>query len=194
MMRNKILTLLIYFFLNHSVIADSQIKPITEGNISAKVKILVYESLTCSHCANFHKDVYPKLKDEFLDKGLVSIEFRNFPLDIAALNASKLAHCKNDGKSNILHFLYLKQEEWIQGNNVEKLNSNLKEVIKDQNFGLDFESCIADKNIEDHILEDRIEGAKKFKINATPTIIINDKKFEKTLNFKNLKKALEKLI
>ncbi len=137
-MRNKILTLLIYFFLNHSVIADNQIKPIIEGNISAKVKILVYESLTCSHCANFHKDVYPKLKDEFLDKGLVSIEFRNFPLDIAALNASKLAHCKNDGKSNILHFLYLKQEEWIQGNNVEKLNSNLKEVIKDQNFSLDF--------------------------------------------------------
>ena len=193
-MRNKILTLLIYFFLNHSVIADSQIKPIIEGNISAKVKILVYESLTCSHCANFHKDVYPKLKDEFLDKGLVSIEFRNFPLDIAALNASKLAHCKNDGKSNILHFLYLKQEEWIQGNNVEKLNSNLKEVIKDQNFSLDFESCIADKNIEDHILQDRIEGAKKFKINATPTIIINDEKFEKSLNYKNLKKALEKLI
>ena len=193
-MRNKILTLLIYFFLNHSVIADNQIKPIIEGNISAKVKILVYESLTCSHCANFHKDVYPKLKDEFLDKGLVSIEFRNFPLDIAALNASKLAHCKNDGKSNILHFLYLKQEEWIQGNNVEKLNSNLKEVIKDQNFSLDFESCIADKNIEDHILQDRIEGAKKFKINATPTIIIDNKKFEKPLNFKNLKKALEKLI
>ncbi len=193
-MRNKILTLLVYFFLNHSVIADNQIKPIIEGNISAKVKILVYESLTCSHCANFHKDVYPKLKDEFLDKGLVSIEFRNFPLDIAALNASKLAHCKNDGKSNILHFLYLKQEEWIQGNNVEKLNSNLKEVIKDQNFSLDFDSCIADKNIEDHILEDRIDGAKKFKINATPTIIINDKKFEKTLNFKNLKKAIEKLI
>ena len=193
-MKNIILTFLIYFFFNHSVIADSQIKPIIEGNISAKVKILVYESLTCSHCANFHKDVYPKLKDEFLDKGLVSIEFRNFPLDIAALNASKLAHCKNDGKSNILHFLYLKQEEWIQGNNVEKLNSNLKEVIKDQNFSLDFESCIANKNIEDHILEDRIEGAKKFKINATPTIIIDNKKFEKPLNFKNLKKALEKLI
>ena len=53
---------------------------------------------------------------------------------------------------------------------------------------------MADKNIEDHILEDRIEGAKKFKINATPTIIINDEKFEKALNFKNLKKAIEKLI
>ena len=74
------------------------------------------------------------------------------------------------------------------------MNSNLKEIIKDQNFGLDYEKCVADKKVEDHILEDRIEGAKKFEINATPTIIINDKKFEKTLNFKNLKKAIEKLI
>ena len=193
-MKSKILALLLYFFLSHSLIASEKIKPIIEGNINAKVKIVVYESLTCSHCGNFHKNVYPKLKDEFLDKGLVSIEFRNFPLDIAALNASKLAHCKNDGKANILHFLYLKQEEWIVGSTIEKLNSNLKDVIKDQNFNLNFDSCIADKNIEDHILEDRIEGAKKFKINATPTIIINDKKFEKALNFKNLKKALEKLI
>ena len=193
-MKDKILIFLIFFFLNQSVTADSQIKPIIEGNINSKVKIIIYESLTCSHCANFHKDIYPKLKDEFLDTGLVSIEFKNFPLDIAALNASKLAHCKKDGKANILHFLYLKQEEWIKGNTIEKVNLNLKDVIKDQNFNLDFDNCIADKDIEDHILEDRIEGANKFKINATPTIIINDKKFEKSLNFKNLKKALEKLI
>ena len=56
------------------------------------------------------------------------------------------------------------------------------------------EKCIENKEIEDFVLNDRIEGAKNFKINATPTIIINDKKFEKTLNFKNLKKAIEKLI
>ena len=112
-MKSKILSLLLYFFLNQSLIASEKIKPIIEGNINAKVKIVVYESLTCSHCANFHKNVFPKLKDEFLDKGLVSIEFRNFPLDIAALNASKLAHCKYDGKANVLHFLYLKQEDWL---------------------------------------------------------------------------------
>tara|TARA_Y100001935_G_scaffold121956_1_gene101116 strand:- start:249 stop:830 length:582 start_codon:yes stop_codon:yes gene_type:complete len=193
-MKFKNLFFLIIFFICNNSIADNKIIPIKEGNANAKVKILVYESLTCSHCANFHKDVYPQLKEEFLDKGLVSIEFRNFPLDIAALNASKLAHCKNDGKSKILHFLYLKQNEWIEGNTIEELNSNLKEIIKDQNFGLDYEKCVADKKVEDHILEDRIEGAKKFQINATPTIIINDKKFEKTLNFKNLKKAIEKLI
>jgi len=193
-MKIKILLFFIFFFINPHGIADDKIKSIIEGNINAGVKLIVYESLTCSHCANFHKDVYPKLKDEFFDKGLASIEFRNFPLDIAALNASKLAHCKNDGKANILHFLYFKQEEWLKGNTIEELNSNLKDVIKNENFGLNFEKCLADKNIEDHILEDRIEGANKFKINATPTIIINDEKFEKALNFKNLKKAIEKLI
>ena len=135
-MKSKILALLLYFFLNQSLIASEKIKPIIEGNINAKVKIVVYESLTCSHCGNFHKNVYPKLKDEFLDKGLVSIEFKNFPLDIAALNASKLAHCKNDGKANVLHFLYLKQEDWIEGNTIEKLNLNLKNIIKNQNFNL----------------------------------------------------------
>ena len=193
-MKLKNLFFLIIFFICNNSIADNKIIPIIEGNANAKVKILVYESLTCSHCANFHKDVYPQLKEEFLDKGLASIEFRNFHLDIDALIASKLANCKNDVKSKILHFLYSKQKEWIEGNTIEELNSNLKEIIKDQNFGLDYEKCVADKKVEDHILEDRIEGAKKFEINATPTIIINDKKFEKTLNFKNLKKAIEKLI
>ena len=59
---------------------------------------------------------------------------------------------------------------------------------------MNFEKCLDDKNIEDYVLNDRIEGVKKFEVNATPTIIINDKKFNKTLNYKNLKKYLEKLI
>ena len=66
-MKNKIFFLLLFFFLNYSLSASEKIKPIIEGNINAKVKIIVYESLTCSHCANFHKNVYPKLKVEFLD-------------------------------------------------------------------------------------------------------------------------------
>ena len=193
----KILIFTIIIFISISkinAISENKILPISEGEENAKIEILVYESLSCSHCAKFHEEVYPKLKNEFIDTGVVKIAFKYFPLDMAALNASKIAQCKNDGKSKILHFLYLKQKEWIEGNTIEELNSNLKEIIKDQNFGLDYEKCVADKKVEDHILEDRIEGAKKFKINATPTIIINDKKFEKTLNFKNLKKALEKLI
>ena len=74
------------------------------------------------------------------------------------------------------------------------VNDNLKKFIEEEGYKIDFEKCINDKEIEDFVLNDRIEGTKNFKINATPTIIINNEKFEKSLNYKNLKKSLEKLI
>jgi protein-disulfide isomerase len=79
-------------------------------------------------------------------------------------------------------------------NSVDDINYNLKKFIEKEGFKLDFQKCINNQEIEDFVLNDRIEGAKKFKINATPTIIINNKKFEKSLNYKNLKNSLEKLI
>ena len=170
------------------------INQIYEGKIEAKVKIITYESLTCSHCADFHENVYPDLKKEFIDTGLVKIEFRHFPLDMAALNASKISQCRNDGKSDLLHLLFSNQKKWLKGETIEDINKNLIKLLQDENIDIDFNKCISDKNIEDYVLNNRIEGVKKFKVNATPTIIINNKKFDKTLNFKNLKKTIEKLI
>ena len=190
-----LLTILSLTFSNNLIAENSKlIKQISEGKKDAKVTIITYESLTCSHCANFHKDIYPDLKKEFIDTGLVKIEFRHFPLDMAALNASKISQCSNDGSSKILHFLFSNQEKWVKGETVEDANKNLKRLIKTESASLDFEKCINNKNIEDHILKDRIEGVQKFKVNATPTIIINDKKFDKSINYKNIKKILEKLI
>ena len=177
-------------FLN----ADIRINPIIVGKENSKVDIIVYESLTCSFCANFHKKIYPSLKTDYIDKGLVRIEFKSFPLDLAALNASKIAHCKNDGKSEILHLLFENQEKWVKGETIDELNKNLKDLIKSENLDLDFEKCTNNKDLEDFVINERIEGVKKYKVNSTPTIIINGKKFEKTLNFKNLKKIIEKLI
>ena len=180
------------FFVIHN--AKANIKSITEGDVDAKVKLIVFESLTCSHCADFHKNVYPSLKTDFIDKGLILIEFRNFPLDMAAFNASKIAHCKNDGNSEILHHLYKNQSSWVRGSTIEDLNKNLKDVVQESGFELDFDKCIANSEIEDFILEDRINGAKNYKIEATPTLIINGEKFENTSNYKKLKKYIEKLI
>ena len=189
----KTLIILILFF-NSIISVNAEAKRIISGNENAKITIIAYESLTCSHCANFHIDVYPLLKKDYIDTGLAKIEFRHFPLDIAAFNASKIAQCKNDQSLKILESLYSNQQAWIKGNTVEEINKNLKNFIKNQGFKMDFEKCINDKEIEDFVLNDRIEGAKNFKINATPTIIINNKKFEKSLNYKNLKNSLEKLI
>ncbi len=193
-MKNLILVFSVVFFYFESALSDIKIKSIYEGSIDAKVNIIVYESLTCSHCADFHKEVYPKLKRDFIDNGLIKIEFRSFPLDLAALNASKISYCKNNGKSDILHFLYENQKKWVKGKTIEEINKHLKSLVLKNYSGLDFESCLADKNIEDHILNDRINGAKKYSIEATPTLIINDKKFDNPHNYKKLKKTIEKLI
>ena len=173
---------------------SNEIKRIVIGNKNAKISIIAYESLTCSHCANFHIDVLPDLKKEYIDTGLAKIEFRHFPLDVAAFNASKIAQCKNDGDSNILNSLYLNQSKWVKGKTIEEVNESLKRFLVSEGIKVDFDKCTTDKSIEDFVLNDRIEGVKKFNVNATPTIIINDKKFEKSLNYKNLKKSLEKLI
>ena len=189
------LCIIFLIFSSKSFAAENEIvKRITEGEESAKITIIAYESLTCSYCANFHKDVYPELKKDFIDNGLVKIEFRHFPLDIAAFNASKIAQCNNDGSSSIMNILYSGQKKWARGKTPEEATGYLKKFLKGENVNIDFDKCLSDKIIEDYILNDRIEGVKKFKVNATPTIIINDKKFEKSLNYKNLKKYLEKLI
>ena len=189
----KIFLILVLFFGSINI-SSAEVNRIKVGNKNAKITIIAYESLTCSHCADFHKDVYPLLKKDYIDTGLVKIEFRHFPLDVAALNASKISQCKTGKGLEILNSLYSNQKEWVKGNTVEEVNKNLKTFIKNQGFELDFEGCLNNKKIEDYVLNDRIEGMKNFKINATPTIIINDEKFEKTLNYKNLKKFLQKLI
>ena len=191
-MKKICLLIFVFFGISANVFAESN--RIVSGQSDAKIIIIAYESLTCSHCADFHKNVYPELKSEFIDTGLILIEFRNFPLDMAAFNASKIAHCKNDGNSKILHYLYNNQNEWVKGKDLEELNKNLLDVIKLENFNINFDECLKNKEIEDHILSDRINGVKKFQINATPTIIINNEKFEKSLSFKNLKKYLQKMI
>ena len=185
---------LILIILGLSIKVNAEINRIVSGQDGAKITIIAYESLTCSHCADFHNNIYPLLKKEFIDTGLVKIEFRHFPLDIVALNASKISQCKQDQSLEIMMSLYSDQQAWIKGKTIEEANENLKKFVKNKNFTLDFEKCISDKKIEDYVLSDRIEGTKKFEVNSTPTIIINGKKFEKTLNYKNLKKSLEKLI
>ena len=185
---------IILIFFGFTVNINAETNRIISGKEDAKITIIAYESLTCSHCANFHKDVYPQLKKDFIDTGLAKIEFRHFPLDIAAFNAAKVAQCKNDQGLEILESLYLNQQEWVKGSKIEDINNNLKKYLGNAGFKIDFEKCINNKQIEDFVLNDRIEGTKNFKVNATPTIIINNKKFEKSLNYKNLKKSLEKLI
>ena len=194
----KIIYILLFFLLSINSFAGENYKlsDITEGNENAKIKIYSYQSLTCPHCASFHAKVYPLLKKDYIDTGIAKIYFKHFPLDLAALNASKIAQCVNKEKRiSFLDHLYKTQESWIKGTKIEDINQNLKKSVKQ--FGLnedDFDKCLAFEDVEDYILDSRIEAVQKFKIKSTPTLVINDESFKGTLEYKNIKKMLEKLI
>ena len=127
----KIILVFILLFGFQTSIVNAETKRKTSGNNKMqKLTIIAYESLTCSHCANFHKDVYPQLKKDYIDTGLAKIEFRHFPLDIAAFNASKISQCKYDQSLEILEKLYSDQQSWVKGKHIEEVNQNLKNFLK----------------------------------------------------------------
>jgi len=166
------------------------------GQDKAPVKIKIFSSLTCPHCASFHINVVPKIKKEYIKIGKVQLIFIDFPLDQAAFNASKLLHCL-DKKKQILFLdtIYDTQNKWTGGSNVNDINENLKKIV--MNFGINsaqFDKCLIDETISDKILNGRIDANHKYSIDSTPTIIINEKKLQGSASFKNIKKKIEKLI
>ena len=166
------------------------------GSDTAIVKIKVFSSLTCPHCANFHTEVVPEIKREYIDTGKVQLIFIDFPLDQAAFNASKILHCLDKTQQiTFLDIIYEKQIQWTNGSNMDDINKNLKKIVK--NLGISsakFDKCLIDEVISDKILNGRIDASQKYSINSTPTIVINEKKLEGSVSFKNIKKKLEKLI
>ena len=176
--------------------SSAQKNMVVIGSDDAFVKIKVFSSLTCPHCANFHIKVVSEIKKEYIKSGKVQLIFIDFPLDQAAFNASKLLHCLDKKKQiAFLDIIYKTQNVWTNGSNIDDINKNLKKIVK--NLGISsvqFDKCLIDEVISDKILNDRIEANKKYSINSTPTIIINEKKLEGSASFKNIKKKIEKLI
>jgi protein-disulfide isomerase len=176
--------------------SSAQKNMVVIGSDDAFVKIKVFSSLTCPHCANFHIKVVSEIKKEYIKSGKVQLIFIDFPLDQAAFNASKLLHCLDKKKQiTFLDTIYETQNVWTNGSNIDDINNNLKKIVK--NLGISsvqFDKCLIDEVISDKILNDRIEANKKYSINSTPTIIINEKKLEGSASFKNIKKKIEKLI
>ena len=166
------------------------------GTDEAPVKIKIFSSLTCPHCANFHIKILPEIKKMYVESGKVQLIFIDFPLDQAAFNASKLLHCLDQKKQiSFLDTIYENQEEWTGGSDINKINNNLKKIV--ENLGINttqFNKCLIDEVISDKILNARIDAHQKYSINSTPTIIINEKKLEDSVSFKNISKKIEKLI
>ena len=198
LLKNNLKKILIVFFLifTNSYSYAQNTDEIFTGNENAKVKIKIYSSYTCPHCANFHKIVYTKLIKEYASKDLIKFTFVDFPLDIAALNASKIVRCGTKESSILLiDEIYKNQSTWSAGDKIQQININL--FLIGNKFNLSNEklsNCLKDKKLEDKILNDRVEGQKKYSINSTPTIIINEKKFQGNATFEDLSKEISRIL
>ena len=170
-------------------------KILSNGDTNAKVTVKVFSSLTCPACANFHSEIYYNLKKDFIDAGLVKFEHHPFPLDLAALNAEIILRCSiiDEKKFELLGTIYKKQNSWAVGSDINIINESIKKIGTEFNMKEEkMNSCLKNDKSQDEILNQRIEAQKKYKIQSTPTIFINEKKYSGKVNYKQFKKAIEK--
>ena len=195
---NTIFFLVIFFLLfNFNSYSSESRAVLSVGNENAKVTVKVFSSLTCPHCANFHNKVFLNLDKEFISNGKVRYEHHGFPLDLAALNAEKILGCveSRESKLNLLNELYKKQDTWASGSDINNINQKIFKISN--NYGLNNDknnSCLNDQNLEDEILNGRINANKKYSIEATPTIFINEKKYNGKHNYEDFKKEILKFL
>ena len=186
----KTIFLFLFFF---SIEAESKILSI--GSTDAKVTVKVFSSLTCPHCANFHTAVFENLKKDYIDKGLVKFEHHAFPLDLAALNAEVIVRCasNNEKKFKLLDQMYIKQKVWAVGSDINKINELIKKIGSELDMSENnMDKCLKNSDAQDVILNQRIEAQKKYKIESTPTIIVNEKRYSGKVNYESFKKIIEK--
>ena len=193
---NRIL-FVIFFLVFQTSISSASEKILSIGDPKAKVTVKVFSSLTCPHCANFHGKIFENLKKDYIDKGKVKFEHYGFPLDLAALNAEIIIRCnlENIKSFQLLSEIYKKQNQWAVGSDINVINESIKEIGK--TLGLkddDMEKCLKNESLQDQILNERIEAQKKYKIQSTPTIYINEKKYDGTHDYSSFKEKIDKLL
>ena len=191
---NKVLFKTILIFITFfSLHAEGKVLSI--GNSDAKVTVKVFSSLTCPHCANFHTAIFDKLKKEYIDKGLVKFEHHAFPLDLAALNAELVVRCasNNEKKFELLDEMYSKQKIWAVGSDINKINQLIKKIGLGSNLPENkIDNCLKSSEAQDIILDQRISAQKKYKIESTPTVFVNEKKYTGKIEYKKFKNIIEK--
>jgi len=187
----------ILFFVLLIFPVNAENKILNIGDINAKITIKVFSSLTCPHCASFHKNIFENLKKEYIDSGIVKFEHHSFPLDLAALNAEIIVRCHTDNnkKFQLLGEIYKKQNQWAVGSDINVINESIKKIGLDSGLNNNrMDDCLKSEIAQDEILNERIAAQKKYKIQSTPTIYINKKQYKGKHEYMSFKKTIEKLL
>jgi protein-disulfide isomerase len=174
------------------LMADQALPDVVEGEANAPVTIVEYASMTCSHCAAFHNQVYPTLKSKYIDTGKVKFMLREFPLDPLATAGFMLARCAGDKREAMVALLFAQQKNWAF---VEKPLDGLANIVKQTGMSQEsFESCLKDQQLYEKVNVVRDHAAEKFGVNSTPTFFINGKRVSGEMTIEQLDKELTPLL
>ena len=195
--------LIVVFALSIGAIAPAQAaeagkKTYAEGDMiigaeDAAVTIIEYASMTCPHCANFHLGTFKELKAKYIDTGKVRIIFREFPFDSMALHASMLARCAGEDRYfAMLNVLFKNQLKWARAKDPAE---GLGKFARLAGFSqAKFKACMTDEALADMIIKTRMDGAKEFNVDSTPTFIVNGEKTSGNMTMDKWDELLGKII
>ncbi len=172
---------------------SQQLEDIVLGDPDAPVTVIEYASMTCPHCASFHTDTLPQLKEQYIDTGKVKFILREFPLDNLAAAASLLARCvEQDKYYDFVDVLFEKQSQWA---NADDPLQELRQISKLAGFTeARFNSCLRDQEKLDYIQQVRDTGNQKYDIRSTPTLIINGQKLEGNQSISALQQVIDPML
>lgn len=157
------------------------------GDPDAPVTILEYSSLTCSHCAAFHANVLPQVKEQYIDTGKAKLVFRDFPLDPLAAAAALVARCvPEDNYFPFLETLFASQQQWSRSPDPLKALQGYARLSGLSAEGL--EACLNNEALFQQINTVKEQGAAEYGITGTPTLIVDG---EKLPAYTQLPEALE---
>ena len=168
---------------------------LVQGKADAPVTIVEYASMTCPHCAAFHKTTYQALKTKYIDTGKVRFVFREFPLDELATAASMLARCAGKDDSGralaLIDVLFASQDKWAVRNPVPVLQQMAKQAGMTEKA---FEECLKDQTLYNNIMAVRERGSKEYKVESTPTLFVNGKLQKGVASIEDLEKIIAPLL
>lgn len=176
--------------------AADPIKDFVLGSPDAKVKIVEYLSFTCPHCGRFHTDVLPKLKAEYIDKGLASIEYHEVYFDQMGLIGAMLARCGGEMRYfGLTDMLYDKQTDWAGAADINAAVVELKKFARAA--GMDdagVDTCLQDKkSAEALVAHYQASIAKDYpgdSFKGTPSFIINGAQYA-NMSFEEMKTIID---
>jgi protein-disulfide isomerase len=174
------------------LLEEGSLPEMTLGEADAPVTIVEYASMTCSHCASFHTDTLPTIKEKYIDTGKARLIFREFPFDPRAEAGFMLARCSDDKYFAMVDVLFKQQRNWAAADNAREA---LLQIARLGGFSQEsFEACLTDQALLDNVRAVRLRGANDFGIDATPTFFINGNKYSGALKVDEMSAIIDSLL